>query len=189
MNVRQTTKQLKGKVLQFSNGVLGAAFAAVILLTGPAYAGEGKPCDTNPAIWKMEVKDNYAALLEDVKSGLEAQQFTIISESNLAGALAMNREILGMEKWNTIGFSEARAVHFCSLLFNQEVLNLNMDYSILCPFKIVLYSMQDKPDMVTILMVRPTYLLAHFKDPSANAIGQKIEDRIIEAIKNAMPHE
>lgn len=185
MNVREVAKQA-AKLCGLPNIALGAAFAAAILLAAPITAGAGESC--NPAIWKMEVKDDYAALLEDVKSGLEAQQFSIVSESDLAGALATNREILGMDKWNTIGFSEARAVEFCSLLFNQEVLNLNMDYSILCPFKVVLYSMKDKPDTVTILMVRPTYLLAHYKDPSAREIGQKIEDRIIAAIKEAMPH-
>jgi uncharacterized protein (DUF302 family) len=183
MNIREASTRT---IRRLRYGVCGAALGAAILLAAPMAAGAEE--DGNPAIWKMVVQDNYAALLEDVKSGLEAQQFTILEESDLAGALATNREIIGMDKWNTIGFDEARAVHFCSLLFNQEVLNLNMDYSILCPFKVVLYSMKDKPDQVTILMVRPTYLLAHYEDPSAEMIGKKIEERILAAIKEAMPH-
>ncbi|MGD2083059.1 MAG: DUF302 domain-containing protein [Chromatiales bacterium] len=187
MNVREASHRVSGRICGLTKGALGAAtLAAAMLLTAPLPAVAED--DANPAIWKMEVQDNYAALLEDVKSGLEAQQFTVLYVSDLAGALATNREVLGVDKWNTIGFDQAQAVQFCSLLFNQEVLNLNMDYSVLCPFKVVLYSMQDKPDMVTILMVRPTYVLAHYKDPSAAEIGKRIEDRIIAALKEAMPH-
>lgn len=184
MNVRDVSARVTGKVRGVAGGALGAALAVAVLFGAPS-AGRA---DDNPAIWKLEVKDNYGALLEDVKSGLEAQQFSIVSEDNLANALATNREVIGKDKWNTIGFLEARAIHFCSLLFNAEVFNLNMDYSILCPFKVVLYQMASTPDTVTILMVRPTYLLAQFKDPSARAVGQKIEDRIVAAIKEALPH-
>lgn len=109
--------------------------------------------DDNPAVWKREVKERYDVLLEDVKSTLEAYQFTIVSEDDLAKALAKNRHIFGEGKWNTIGFQEATAVNFCSLVFNQQVFNLNMDYSILCPFKVVLYSMEKSPDTVTIIML------------------------------------
>jgi len=184
MNAREVSKRLKGVMQGLISSVLGVGLAVGMFLATPASSADGA---CNPALWKIQVKDDYAALLEDVKSGLEAQGFNIVSESNLAGALATNREVLGMDKWNTIGFNEARAVQFCSLLFNQEVLNLNMDYSVLCPFKVVLYTMKANPDMVTILMVRPTYLLAHYDDPSASAVGKKIEDRIIEAVMNAMP--
>jgi len=184
MNVLDVSAREMGKVRRRVAGGFVWVLAVMVLLGVP----DSGRAEDNPAIWKLEVKDNYAALLEDVKAGLEAQQFAIVSEENLAKALAMNRGVLGVDKWNTIGFREARAVHFCSLLFNQEVFNLNMDYSILCPFKVVLYSMENDPDTVTILMVRPTYLLAHFKDPSAKAVGQKIEDRIMAAIKEALRH-
>lgn len=179
MHAHETSNRVTDKTRGFTAGAVITILAMLVLLGGTPRAGWA---DDNPAIWKMEVKDNYVALLEDVKTGLETQQFSILSESNLARALAMNRDTLGKDKWNTIGFDEARAISFCSLLFNQEVLNLNMDYSILCPFKVVLYSMKDKPDLVTIIMVRPTYLLAHYQDPSAQDIAQKIEDRIVKAI-------
>ncbi len=185
MNVRETVRRVADMTRSLVTGGCAAVLAAAMLLSTP---GAASAEDCNPAIWKLEIKDNYAALLEDVKAGLEAQQFSIISEDDLAGALATNREILGMDAWNTIGFQEARAVHFCSLLFNQEVLNLDMDYSILCPFKVVLYSMQDDPEKVTIIMVRPSYLLAYFDDPNARAVGKKIEERIMAAIMEAIPH-
>jgi uncharacterized protein (DUF302 family) len=172
------------KIRGATRGGVVAAFVMMLLLGVPA-AGQA---EDNPALWKREVKDNYAAVLEDVKSALEANQFSITGESDLAKALAKNRHVFGQGKWNTIGFQEATAVSFCSLLFNQEVFNLNMDYSILCPFKVVLYSLESRPGMVTILMVRPTYLLAHFKDPSAREIGQKIEDRIVWALDEALKH-
>ena len=77
---------------------------------------------------------------------------------------------------------------FLFLVFNQQVFNLNMDYSILCPFKVVLYSMEKSPDSVTIIMVRPTYLLAHFPDPSAKEVAKRIEYRIVAALTEALPH-
>ena len=183
MHIQKTSNRIMCNIRYFTGVTFIATLTVAVLLGGMPGAAWA---EDDPAIWKMQVKDNYAALLEDVKTGLEAEQFSILSESNLAGALAMNRDVLGKDKWNTIGFDEARAVTFCSLVFNQEVLNLDMDYSILCPFKIVLYSMKSEPEVVTILMVRPTYLLAHHKDPGAQEIGQKIEDRIVKAITGAV---
>jgi uncharacterized protein (DUF302 family) len=183
MHIQKTSNRIMRKIRNFSGATFIATVMIAVLLGGVPRTGW---TEDDPAIWKMRVEDNYAALLEDVKTGLEAAQFSILSESNLAGALAMNRDVLGNDQWNTIGFDEARAVTFCSLVFNKEVLNLDMDYSILCPFKIVLYSMKSEPEVVTILMVRPTYLLAHHKDPGAKAIGQKIEERIVKAITAAV---
>jgi uncharacterized protein (DUF302 family) len=164
---------------QFAVSVL---LAVLLGMSAPTRAND------NPALWKREVKARYDVLLEDVKSALEAYQFTIVSEQDLAKALAKNRHVFGEGKWNTIGFQEATVVNFCSLVFNQQVFNLSMDYSILCPFKVVLYSMEKSPDSVTIIMVRPTYLLAHFPDPSAQEVAKRIEDRIVAALTEALPH-
>jgi uncharacterized protein (DUF302 family) len=168
---------------------LGKLWAALLLLAVVLGTSVAVRADENPAVWKREVKGRYDVVLEDVKSALEAYQFTIVSEDNLARALAKNRHVFGENKWNTIGFREATAVNFCSLVFNQQVFNLNMDYSILCPFKVVLYSMDKTPDKVTIITVRPTYLLAHFPDPSAKEIANKIEHRIVAAITEAISRE
>jgi uncharacterized protein (DUF302 family) len=164
-------------------GKLWTASLLLAILLGSSVAIQA---DENPSVWKREVKGRYDVVLEDVKSALEANQFTIVSEDNLARALAKNRDIFGEGKWNTIGFREATAVNFCSVVFNQQVFNLNMDYSILCPFKVVLYSMDKTPDMVTIITVRPTYLLAHFPDPSAEQLANKIENRITAALTEAI---
>jgi uncharacterized protein (DUF302 family) len=167
----------------WQGGKLWTALSLLAVLLGSSVAVQA---DENPAVWKREVKGRYDVVLEDVKSALQASQFTITSEHDLARALAKNRDIFGEGEWNTIGFREATAVNFCSLVFNQRVFNLNMDYSILCPFKVVLYSMDKTPDEVTIITVRPTYLLAHFPDPSAKEIADKIEHRIIEALTEAV---
>ncbi len=142
--------------------------------------------DENPALWKFKVTGHFDAVLEDLKSGLEAGQFVITGEENLAKALAKNRHIIGDDKWNTIGFQNATAVHFCSLLFNHEVFNINMDWSIMCPFKVVAYSMKSTPDDVTIVMARPTYLLDKDPHPQAKEMGKKIEDRIVGTIKETL---
>jgi uncharacterized protein (DUF302 family) len=162
---------------------------ALLLLAVMLGSSVAVQADENPAVLKWEVKGRFDAVLEDVKSGLGANQFTIESEHNLARALARNRHVFAEGQWNTIGFREATALSFCSVVFNQKVFNLNMDYSILCPFKVVLYSMDKTPNKVTIIMVRPTYLLAHFPDPSAEEIANKIEHRIVAAIREAIPGE
>lgn len=135
----------------------------------------------NPAFWKHPVKGDFARVLENVKSGLEGQQFLITGEENLSNGLENNKKVFG-EKWNTIGFQNVTALHFCSLAFNQEVFNLNMDWSILCPFKLVVYNMKAKPDQIFILTVRPTYLLKDDAHKKAPEIGKKMEDRIIRAV-------
>lgn len=137
----------------------------------------------NPAFWKHQVKGEFATVLANLKTSLEAKQFLVTGEENLAKGLENNKKIFGEDKWNTIGFKDATSVHFCSLVFNQEVFNLTMDWSILCPFKVTVYTMKNKPGVVNIITVRPTYLLAKDTHPKAKEIGSKMEKRIIEALR------
>lgn len=152
-----------------------AMFATLLPLAGQAAE--------NPAFWKHEVKGEFATVLADLKSSLEAKQFLITGEENLAKGLENNKQVFGADKWNTIGFKDATAVHFCSLVFNQEVFNINMDWSILCPFKFTAYTMKNKPGVVTIVTIRPSYLLARDPHPKAKEIGRRMENRIIEALR------
>ncbi len=139
----------------------------------------------NPALWKHETKGDFATVLKNVKSGLEAAQFLITDEEDLAKGLENNKHILGGDKrWNTVGFQRATAVHFCSLVFNHEVFNIDMDWSVLCPFKAVLYTMQSAPRTVHIVTVRPTYLLKDDRNKRAAEIGKRVEERIVNAIKS-----
>ncbi len=137
----------------------------------------------NPAFWKHQVKGEFATVLANLKTSLEVNQFLISGEENLAKGLENNKQVFGVDKWNTIGFRDATTVHFCSLVFNQEVFTINMDWSILCPFKFSVYTMKNKPGVVTIITVRPTYLLARDPHPKAKEIGRKIENRIIKALR------
>lgn len=137
----------------------------------------------NPAFWKHQVKGEFAPVLASMKASLEAKQFIISGEENLAKGLENNKQVFGADKWNSIGFKDATSVHFCSLVFNQEVFNITMDWSILCPFKVTLYTMKDKPGVVNVITVRPTYLLAKDPHPKAKEIGRKMEKRIIEALR------
>lgn len=154
------------------------------LALGPAsttYAAD------NPALWKHQVKGNFTTVLADLKTGLEARQFQITGEENMSKGLENNKKVFGENKWNTIGFQNVTVVHFCSIAFNQEVYNLSMDLTILCPFKAVVYNMKAKPDQITILTTRPTYLVAKDPHKKAGEVGKKIEDRIIAAIKESVP--
>ncbi len=164
--------------------VFGALFCLVAfgLTSVPLQAEE----NTNPAFWKLTVTGDFDSILEDLKAQLQAEQFQILGEESLARGLENNRLALGEDKWNTIGFKEATSIRFCSLVFNHEVFNLNMDWSIFCPFKIVAYTMKKAPREVTIITVRPSYLLRHDSHPRARAIGDKIERRIINTIQDAV---
>lgn len=137
----------------------------------------------NPALWKHEVKGEFAPVLANLKASLEAEQFIITGVENLAKGLENNKQIFGADQWNTIGFKDVTAVHFCSLVFNQQVFNLNMDWSVLCPFKFTAYTMKNKPGVVTVVTVRPSYLLAKDTHPKAKEIGRKMEKRITEALR------
>jgi uncharacterized protein (DUF302 family) len=74
-------------------------------------------------------------------------------------------------------------VHFCSVLFNHEVFNADLDWSVLCPFKVVAYNLKESPSVVHIVTVRPTYLLKDERSKNMRELGQKIERRIVDAIK------
>ncbi|MCK5499600.1 MAG: hypothetical protein KAI77_10375, partial [Gammaproteobacteria bacterium] len=97
--------------------------------------------------------------------------------------LENNKQIFGEDKWNTIGFDNVTAVHFCSMVFNQEVFNIKLDWSILCPFSVVAYSMKAVPQEVTIITVRPSHLLKQDHHKEAEKIGIRMDQRIINAIK------
>ena len=149
-------------------------------------AGTAAYAADNPAVWKHEVKGDFNAVLASLKSGLEAKQFQITAEENMSKGLENNKKVFGEDKWNTIGFKNVSVVHFCSLVFNHEVYNLNLEWAILCPFKAVVFSMKAKPEQITILTTRPTYLMAKDPHPKAREVGKKIEDRIVSAIKESV---
>ena len=153
---------------------------ALMLGTGTtAYAAD------NPALWKHQVKGDFNAVLASLKAGLESKQFQITGEEHMSKGLENNRKTFGEDKWNTIGFQNVTVVHFCSMVFNHEVYNLNMDWAILCPFKAVVYNMKAKPDQITILTTRPSYLMAKDAHKKAQEVGKKIEERIVSAIKDS----
>lgn len=155
-------------------------FAALALL-GPGLAlGQD-----NPALWKHTATGDYATVLAAIKAGLSAAQFQILGEDNLSRGLENNSEIFGADKWNTIGFDRVTTVHFCSLTFNQQVFNLNMDWSILCPFKVSVYNMRAQPRLIHLVMVRPTWILAQDAHARAKETGQAIEARIVAALREA----
>ena len=161
---------------------LTSALIGFASLSAPGYSAE------NSALWKHRVKGDFNTVLTNLKAGLEAKQFQITAEENMSKGLENNKKVFGENKWNSIGFQNVTVVHFCSLVFNHEVYNINMDYAVLCPFKAVVYNMKVKPDQITIQMTRPTYLVAQYQHPKAKEIGKKIEDKIVAAIKEAVAH-
>ncbi|MDH5649981.1 MAG: DUF302 domain-containing protein [Gammaproteobacteria bacterium] len=154
----------------------GIVLVAMMLISAPAIAAK------NPAFWKTTVTGDFDTVVANLKNGLETGQFIITSEEDLAKGLENNRHMLGGDyKWNTIGFKNVTSIQFCSVVFNHEVFNIDMDLSILCPFKVVAYNMIESPTKVTIITVKPTYLLRQ-GNSRERKIGLKIEQRIIDAI-------
>lgn len=172
MNILHTLKALRIPCLILTCALFNLA---------PAWA------DSNPAFWKHQTRGDFNTVLVTLKDSLEANQFIITSEENLSKGLENNKQILGEDKWNTIGFDNVTTIHFCSLVFNHEVFNLNMEWSILCPFKAVMYTMKKAPEQITILTVRTSYLLKKDRHKKAKAIAKKIDKRIMKAIKEGAP--
>lgn len=142
----------------------------------------------NPAFMKFQAKGDFATVLSNVKQALETAQFVISAEENLSKGLEKNKQLFPEGAWNSIGFDNVTAVHFCSLVFNQEVFNINMDWTILCPYKLSIYSMKKAPQDITVVMQRPSFQLAQDPHPKAKEIGKKMEDRIVNAIKDGLAH-
>lgn len=158
------------------------------LLVGLLGASPSGYAAENPAFWKYKAKGEFAEVLSHVKLGLEAAQFQILMEENLSKGLENNKHLFPAGAWNTIGFDNVASVHFCSIVFNQEAFNIDLDWSILCPFKLVVYTTEKAPKDVTIVLIKPTYILA--KDPNRKAgdVAQRIESRIVNAIKEGLSH-
>lgn len=153
--------------------------ALTVTLAPPAAAAD------NPAFWKTQVKGDFNEVLNNLRQSLLAAQFQITAEENLSKGLENNKHLFPAGKWNSIGFDNVTAVHFCSVVFNQEVFNIDLDWSILCPFKLVAYTTKKAPKNVNIVIVRPTYLMAKDTNRRARDVGQRIEARIVDAIKEA----
>ena len=162
--------------------------AVIFLLIGLLGAGTTGHAADNPAFWKYKALGEFAEVLAHVKHGIEAAQFQITGEENLSKGLENNKQLFPEGRWNTIGFDRVTAVHFCSLVFNQEVFNIDLDWSILCPFKLVAYTTKKAPKDVVIVLVRPTYVMAKDTNPKARDVAQRIEDRIIDALKEGLSH-
>lgn len=158
------------------------SLAAAVLLAAPVVA----PAADNPALWKHRTKGDFQEVTAQLKQSLMAAQFQITAEENLSRGLENNRHLFPEGRWNTIGFDHVTAIHFCSLVFNQEVFNIDLDWSILCPFKLVAYTTKKAPQDITIVLVRPTYLLERDKNARAREIGGKIEERILTAIREGL---
>lgn len=156
---------------------------SVLYLAAAPIAGHAAD---NPAFWKYEVKGDFADVLNRVRNGLLAAQFQITAEENLSKGLENNRHLFPPGKWNTIGFENVTALHFCSIVFNQEVFNIDLDWSILCPFKLVVYNTKKASRDITIVTLKPTYLLAQDKNKKAGEIGKRIEERITSAIREGL---
>ena len=167
----------------------GKALFTLLLALATASLSMSLAADNNPALWKHQVTGDFFFFFAHLKSGLETGQFLISGEEDLAAGLENNKHLFAGEEWNKIGFKEVRAVHFCSIMFNQEVFNINMEWSVLCPFKVVAYNMQKNPKQVTILMVKPSYMLEKDKTKQAREIGKKIDERIFKAITSGVRME
>ena len=162
---------------------LKTAVLNVLLLTLFVFTSSSAFAAGNPALWKYTTKGDYNTVLSQVKTSLEAKQFMVTGEENLSKGLENNQGVLGSD-WNSIGFQNVTAIHFCSLVFNKKVFNMSMDMSVLCPFKAVVYNMKSKPDEIHILMVKPTYLVK-YEGKKARAVGKEIESKITSAIEEA----
>lgn len=139
----------------------------------------------NPALWRHYAKGEFGNVIKGLKTSLQAAQFQITAEEHLSKGLEKNKDLFPKDQWNTIGFDNVAAIHFCSVVFNQEVFNIDLDWSILCPFKLVAYTTKAAPKDVTIVIVRPTYIMAPDKHKKAADVAKRIEERIITAIREA----
>lgn len=148
-----STRTLTGKGHVMNRALL--SLMAMLIVNGMLGLGPAQAAD-NPALWKYHAKGDYNTVLNGIKTSLKAAQFQITGEEVLSRGLEKNKHLFPEGKWNTIGFGNVTAVHFCSVVFNQEVFNIDLDWSILCPFKLVAYTSKDAPKDVTIVIVRPT---------------------------------
>lgn len=168
------------RAIRWRRNLTAVCFIATGMITGQPAAAD------NPALIKFQAKGGFEDVLHRVKAGLEAKQFLISHEDNLARALENNKHLFMGGDWNKIGFQNAVAVHFCSLTFNHEVFNTNMDWSVLCPFKVVVYNTRTRPDTVYIVMTRPSLIFTQDSDPRGMAIGRRIDERITSAIREGV---
>ncbi len=132
----------------------------------------------NDLVWVHKVDKPVDAIYQSIYKGLEDANFYVVFEPNIGKSISGFKERWG-EKYNRNELTQIRSMVFCNGWYANQVGNADPVMLALCPLHITL---TEKEGRSTILFVRPS---AVAKGSKAETIAAEIENKVIEAIKDA----
>jgi hypothetical protein len=132
----------------------------------------------NDSVWVHEVDKPVDALYQSIYKGLEDARFYVVFEPDIGKNISKFSERWGSE-YNRNDLTQIRSMVFCNGWYANQVANYDPEMLALCPLHITLI---EKAGHTKILFVRPSIVA---KGSKAEAIALEIENKVIEAIKDA----
>ena len=134
--------------------------------------------NANDSVWVHEVNKPVDTIYQQIYKGLEEANFYVVFEANIGKSTSAFKERWG-NQYNRNGLTEIRSMVFCNGWYANQVGNADPEMLALCPLHITL---TEKAGHSKILFVRPSIVA---KGTKAEAIAVEIENKVIEAIKDA----
>jgi hypothetical protein len=132
----------------------------------------------NDTVWVHRVDKPVDAIHGAIYKGLEDANFYVVFEPNIGKSISGFKERWGSD-YNRNELTQIRSMVFCNGWYANQVGNADPEMLALCPLHITL---TEKEGRSTILFVRPS---AVAKGSKAETIAIEIENKVIEAIKDA----
>ncbi len=132
----------------------------------------------NDSVWVHKVDKPVDEIYQSIYKGLEDAKFYVVFEPNIGKSTSRFSERWGSE-YNRNQLTQIRSMVFCNGWYANQVGNADPEMLALCPLHITL---TEKAGSTKILFVRPSIVA---KGSKAEAIALEIENKVIDAIKDA----
>lgn len=133
----------------------------------------------NHGVYVQTVDKPIVEVYDKVYKSLEDAQFFVVFEPNIGANLSSFAEKWG-DDYNRNNLSAIRSMVFCNGWYANKVSNLDPDMLGSCPLHLTLIEREGK---TTVLFNRPSIIA---QNSPAKSLLQKIENEVIEAIKQGM---
>ncbi len=115
-------------------------------------AAEQTTADSEQTIISLSLKGSFNDIFDATVSSILSKSLTIAHVDNAAQALANSHQEYGL---TTAQYSNAKIISFCSANLSHQLSLENPDFIVLCPFKLSVYQLSEKPNEVTISYRNP----------------------------------
>ena len=135
-----------------------------------------------PAVWVRQTDMDLDQAYRRVQAALEAQNFWVVFEADLADRMARFKEQWG-EDYNRSHLSGAKSMVFCNIGWTNRIAGADPDLLALCPLHLSLYARGAKTSVV---LLRPSVVA---QGSAAESEAAELEQELTGIIEGALGQE